>query len=173
MSIRHENQPLLSQSSRHSPRLRLASSPPRTPRLHQPRTAGNGLLLEYKFEEDVVDSSGNQRNGKVQGNPTFAAGRVGKCIVFDGEGDYIYCGPVPAELGQTFTVECWVKPEPRGRTSMLKSSVITRKEGSALSCSNTVNVNRFVPQIMERVQADGSRRGRYSSLRASGSTWRW
>ena len=75
--------------------------------------AGNGLLLEYKFEEGVVDSSGNQRHGKVQGNPQFGEGRVGRCLVLDGAGDYLDCGSAPAELGQTFTVECWVRPDPR------------------------------------------------------------
>ena len=44
---------------------------------------------------------------------TFGEGRVGQCLVLDGAGDYIDCGPAPAELGQAFTVECWVKPDAR------------------------------------------------------------
>jgi hypothetical protein len=37
--------------------------------------AGIGLLLEHKFEEDVVDSPGNQRHAKVQGDPQFGEAR--------------------------------------------------------------------------------------------------
>ena len=76
-----------------------------------PTPPSDGLLLEYKFEGDLADSSGLGRNGTAQGNPTFADGRVGKGLVLDGAGSYIDCGPAPAELGQTFTVECWVKPD--------------------------------------------------------------
>ncbi len=76
-----------------------------------PRSPTDGLLLEYKFEGDLADSSGLGRNGTAQGNPTFADGRVGKCLVLDGAGSFIDSGPAPAELGQTFTVECWVKPD--------------------------------------------------------------
>lgn len=83
-----------------------STAPPTAP-------AANGLLLEYKFEDGVADSSGNQRHGKLQGKPQFGEGRVGRCLVLDGAGSYIDCGPAPAELGQTFTVECWVKPDPQ------------------------------------------------------------
>ena len=76
-----------------------------------PRSPTDGLLLDYKFEGGATDSSGKGRNGTAQGNPTFAEGRVGKGLVLDGAGSFIDSGPAPAELGQSFTVECWVKPD--------------------------------------------------------------
>jgi hypothetical protein len=77
-----------------------------------PAAAGaDGLLLEYRFEDGAADSSGNGRAGMLQGKPTFAEGRTGKCLRLDGAGSYSDCGPAPVELGQTFTVACWVKPD--------------------------------------------------------------
>ena len=42
---------------------------------------------------------------------SLARAEIGRCLVLDGAGSYIDCGPVPAELGQSFTAECWVKPD--------------------------------------------------------------
>ena len=78
--------------------------------------ARDGLLLEYKFEGDAADSSGHARAGKVHGHPTFATGRAGQCLVLDGGGAFIETSLTSADLGQTFTVDCWVKPDSRQNT---------------------------------------------------------
>ena len=70
----------------------------------------HGLVLEYRFEGTAADSSGNRRHGTIRGNPRFVAGRVGQCLALDGRQDYVDCGTSLAELGQSFTVECWVNP---------------------------------------------------------------
>jgi len=72
-----------------------------------------GLVLEYRFEGNAADTSGNRRDGRINGNPKFVTGRVGRCIVLDGQHDYIDSGTSLADLGQTFTVECWVNPADR------------------------------------------------------------
>ncbi len=69
-----------------------------------------GLLLEYTFEGTVKDTSGNNHDGTVHGDPTFAPGKVGQCLSFDGNGDFIDAGTAFPELRDTFTFECWVRP---------------------------------------------------------------
>ena len=76
-------------------------------------TGRDGLVLEYKFEADAKDSSGNARHGTTIGKPRFVAGKSGQCIELDGQQDYVDCGTTLADLGQTFTVECWVNPAAR------------------------------------------------------------
>ena len=46
-----------------------------------PAQAREGLLLEYTFEGDSRDSSGNGHHGTVHGDPEFAAGKEGQCLV--------------------------------------------------------------------------------------------
>jgi hypothetical protein len=72
-----------------------------------------GLVLEYRFEGNAADTSGNRHDGRINGNPEFVHGRVGQCIVLDGQQDYIDSSTSLADLGQTFTVECWVNPADR------------------------------------------------------------
>ncbi|MCU0978492.1 MAG: LamG domain-containing protein [Pirellulaceae bacterium] len=76
-------------------------------------TGRDGLVLEYQFEADAKDSSGNARHGTTIGKPHFVAGKSGQCIELDGQQDYVDCGTTLADLGQTFTVECWVNPAAR------------------------------------------------------------
>lgn len=77
-----------------------------------PTDAGprDGLVLEYRFEGSGADSSGGEHDGAIHGDPRFVAGKVGQCLALDGRQDYIDCGAALANLGQTFTVECWVNP---------------------------------------------------------------
>lgn len=72
--------------------------------------AREGLVLAYDFEGDVRDTSGGNHHGTVHGDPGFAPGRSGQCLVLDGEGDFIDTGTPFPELCDTFTVALWVKP---------------------------------------------------------------
>ena len=76
-------------------------------------TGRDGLVLEYKFEADAKDSSGHARHGTTIGKPHFVAGKSGQCIELDGRQDYVDCGTTLADLGQAFTVECWINPAGR------------------------------------------------------------
>jgi len=71
----------------------------------------DGLLLEYRFEGDASDTSGNNQHGDLLGQPAFVEGRHGKCLSLSGRGDYVDTLLASADLGDTFTVECWVKPD--------------------------------------------------------------
>ncbi len=73
------------------------------------------LMGWWKLEEGsgnvANDSSGNNNNGTVNGNPAWvAAGKIGGCIDFDGTNDYIDCGN-SASLSPTdgITLAVWLK----------------------------------------------------------------
>jgi len=70
----------------------------------------DGLVLEYRFEGDARDSSGNNRHGTLRGSPKFVEGRRGQCLLLDGGQDYVDSSTTLADLGDTFTIECWVNP---------------------------------------------------------------
>ena len=70
----------------------------------------DGLVIEYRFEGNAADSSGNAFHGTIHGQPQFGPGKTGSCVQLDGQQDYIDSGTTLADLGQTFTVECWVNP---------------------------------------------------------------
>jgi hypothetical protein len=67
------------------------------------------LVLELLFEGDLADTSGAKRAGTPRGPVAFVDGRQGKCASFDGRG-WVDTGFLQKELGDQFTVECWVKP---------------------------------------------------------------
>jgi len=68
-----------------------------------------GLHAHYEFEGTANDSSGNARNGTVQDNPTFVAGRIGQAISFDGLGDYVEITGYKGILGPNpFSITAWI-----------------------------------------------------------------
>jgi len=73
----------------------------------------DGLLGEYLFEDNVLDTSGNTRNATAVNLPTYATGRVGsKCIVLNGVNQFVEFPILPAwqELnGVDFTCGVWAK----------------------------------------------------------------
>jgi len=60
------------------------------------RIAGNAsadILVHWKFDEvsgtTAYDSSGNGRNGTLEGNPRWVVGKIGGALDFDGDGDRV------------------------------------------------------------------------------------
>ncbi len=70
---------------------------------------GVGPVLELRFDGDLADTSVSERAGRLRGKVAFVDGRRGRCASFDGGGwvDTVFA---QKELGDEFTVECWVKP---------------------------------------------------------------
>ena len=103
-----------------------------------------GLLLEYTFEGDARDSSGNGHHGAIHGDPEFAAGKEGQCLVLDGDGDFIDSGTNFPDLRDTFTFECWVKP---AATQNRYADILGNHAGGGITGyviqQNNENVNSF------------------------------
>ncbi len=70
-----------------------------------------GLVVNYKFENSVADSSGNDRHGTIFGNPTYVDGINGKALRFDGINDYVRIFDSDDIVLQSFTISAWVKWE--------------------------------------------------------------
>ncbi len=69
-----------------------------------------GLLLEWRFDGNLEDSSGNQRHGTANGNCQYAPGRTGQSLALDGKQSFVQAKTNLPALGDSFTIECWVKP---------------------------------------------------------------
>ncbi len=77
----------------------------------QPVDPGSeGLVAYYALDNDANDSSGNNLNGTLVGDPNFVEGVAGMALDFDGVGDYVDCGTneVLNNLSDAITVSAWV-----------------------------------------------------------------
>jgi hypothetical protein len=72
------------------------------------------LIAWWKFEDDVNDSAG-ANHGTVNGNPTYAEGKIGRAINLDGD-DYVDCGnPDLLNFGTgDWTISVWIKTTQSG-----------------------------------------------------------
>lgn len=68
----------------------------------------NGKVIEYRFENNYTDNSGNGFDGTGH-NVTYAAGKFGQGIQFGGGASYVQT-PLQS-LGFGWTVSMWVKPD--------------------------------------------------------------
>jgi len=62
----------------------------------------------WKLDGDVLDSSGNDRHGMLNGNPPFVAGMYNEALGFDGD-DYLTIGGYKGILGSNpFSISIWI-----------------------------------------------------------------
>ena len=78
------------------------------------RSAGAGPVAAYSFDEgtgsSVGDRSGNRNVGTVAG-ATWAQGRFGTALSFNGAGDVVRVGPSPSlDVGPALTLSAWIRP---------------------------------------------------------------
>ncbi|MEM6929076.1 MAG: LamG-like jellyroll fold domain-containing protein, partial [Myxococcota bacterium] len=69
-------------------------------------TAHAGKLVEFTFDGDATDSSGNGHDGTLVGDPTFAASDFGEALVLDGDDNVTV--PIANYDIVEFTVEAWI-----------------------------------------------------------------
>jgi hypothetical protein len=67
------------------------------------------LVLELRCEGSLADASAAHRTCTARGAVAFVAGRQGQCAAFDGR-SWVDTGLLQKELGDEFTIECWVNP---------------------------------------------------------------
>ncbi len=87
----------------------VATAPAASARAAEARLDRSGLVLELLLDGDLADASAHRRTCTAQGTVAFADGRQGKCLSLDGRG-WVDSGFPQKELGEQFTVECWVNP---------------------------------------------------------------
>jgi hypothetical protein len=69
----------------------------------------DGLVAFYALDGDVNDSSGNEHNGTIVGDPAFVEGQVGMALDFDGTDDVVELGKFDVVGG--ITLAAWIKPD--------------------------------------------------------------
>lgn len=74
----------------------------------EPATAQ--LILALDFDGSLAAGAADQPAVVSHGTVRYAPGRRGQCLVLDGQ-SWIDTGLLQAELGEAFTIECWVKPD--------------------------------------------------------------
>jgi hypothetical protein len=84
------------------------------------RMTGNAsaeILVHWKFDEGsgiiAYDSSGNGRNGTLEGNPEWVEGKIGGALDFDGNGDRVVDEDAENYLNglDALTVCIWIKSD--------------------------------------------------------------
>ncbi len=141
----------------------------------RPRRGGAeaGLVGHWRLDEGgsvARDSSGQNNNGTVKGNPRPVPGKIGNGLAFDGGNDYIEIPGNPAlkRLQEgTCTISAWFKPAdtPPGKDSDNKSSYgIVLKPGHHMGLHYT-GANRF--QFEYFVQTTDPQRPQWSGC----GTW--
>ena len=69
----------------------------------------DGLVASYTLDGDANDSSGNEHNGTMVGDPAFVEGKVGMALDFDGTDDLVELGKFDV-VGQ-ITLAVWIRPD--------------------------------------------------------------
>jgi hypothetical protein len=87
--------------------------PFRFAQLNRSSPLARGLVGCWLFNEGcgkiVTDISGNNNNGTLCNNTTWAAGRFGTCLSFNGSGDYVNLGnKIALQVGVPFSISAWI-----------------------------------------------------------------
>lgn len=86
------------------------------------------LMNEGQGACTIADLSVNRYIGSLNGDPTWAGGKFGHCLNFDGTGDYVSATNITVASTKPFSVSLWIKPnayESQGIIS-IESSDVTR-----------------------------------------------
>jgi hypothetical protein len=74
-----------------------------------------GLVGHWALDGNLQDSSGLGNDGTLNGNPTYAVGKVGQAMSFDGFEDYVAIDGVADDVtNNDVTLAAWVNMPPEG-----------------------------------------------------------
>jgi hypothetical protein len=90
------------------------------------------LVGWWMFDEGqgttAEDSSGNDNDGTLQGNPAWVAGRLNGALQFNGTDAYVNCGNGPTlQIQNQITLACWLRTPGFTRNW---AAIITKGDGS-------------------------------------------
>ncbi|MEV6413985.1 LamG domain-containing protein [Kribbella sp. NPDC051718] len=92
--------------------------------------AGNGALSAYPFNGSTTDDAYlGDKDGTLQGVPTYGPGAVGNALRLDGVNDY-FTAPSAARTDNSFSISAWVKPESQSDT---RGMAIASQQGNRAS----------------------------------------
>ena len=97
------------------------------------------LVAYYQFENNTLDSSGNDNSGSIVGNVNYAPGSRGLAANFDGTSDYINVNhDASLEVSNQITMSAWVN-----KRSLNTSDPILIKENNKYGLYTRDNKVRF------------------------------
>jgi hypothetical protein len=112
-----------------------------------PNSADADLIGWWKFNETAgitaADSSGNGHDGTLNGNPTWATGKLGGALRFDGVDDYVSCGLVNIDTAITggMAVCAWINKPTGGDMKFCSNRQTAEAAGGGFTC--TIYNNRL------------------------------
>ena len=91
-----------------------------------------GLVGYWKLDDEgtgaVLDYSGNDRHGTIDGSPQFVPGLFGEAMEFTGDPDYVTIGGYKGLLGgHAFSITAWIKTTGNGEIVGWGNNVGTEK----------------------------------------------
>jgi len=104
-------------------------------------TASAELVAWWKLDETsgtiASDSSGNGYDGTLNGNPTWAAGKLDGALQFDGSGDYVNCGLIDIDTAVTggMTVSAWINKASGGDMKFCSNRQGDNAAGGGFTCT--------------------------------------
>ncbi len=121
------------------------------------------LVGHWSLDGNVQDSSGMGNHGTVNGSPTYALGRIGQAMTFDGFDDYVAIDGVTGSItNDDITLAGWVKTADTGNVYWLSCN------GPAGSTANVVLFGILSGQVA--IYDTNAAEGRSSTL-VNDSEW--
>lgn len=137
-----------------------------------------GLVGAWTFDEGTGtkanDSSGLGHTGTLAGGPTWATGKLGKALNFDGTNQYMSAGTATLNLGNNLSVGFWIKPASAGWGSGVTNRGIIGKGSpgsfwsATASTGFTIGINRSTNDILVSLNGLSSY---YTPFSVSGDQW--
>ncbi len=121
-----------------------------------------GLVGYWKFDDEgtgtVLDYSGNDRHGTINGNPQFVPGLFGDAMHFTGDPDYVNIGDYKGLLGgHAFSITAWIK---------------TAANGEIVGWGNNVGTERVEFRVSEyRLRVEHGSGNRQGDTNVSDNQW--
>jgi N-acetylneuraminic acid mutarotase len=103
----------------------------------------NGLVGWWKFDEGsgtvAYDSSGNGHDGNLTNGPTWAAGKIGGALSFDGVNDHVDLGELDFfKHREVLSISCWIKFDSLNNSY---NEIITHEDVNALAITSSRKVH--------------------------------
>ncbi len=127
----------------------------------------------WAFDESsgsaVLDSSGMNNDGQLQGNPTRVTGPSGNALQLDGRGDYVVIPhDASLDLSDSITIAAWIRPDVEDSQYVVTKAQKRDADGFELSLSSKGSV--FV-RFNRETAGDSFRLDSTSDYPTDGNTW--
>ena len=133
----------------------------------------SGAVGYWKLDDiatgDVVDYSGMQNNGAVEGDPSALAGVLNGAIELNSSSDYVVIPDSPSlDAVDQITLAVWVRPESRKTQTVIKKAHSSDVDGYELSLSGS---GKSFVRFNQDSSGNDYRLNSSSSYPTDGQTW--